>query len=561
MSKEAGKTLTPAQFVLKEIAAFLSDDKPGALCIRGDWGVGKTYAWMRVLKEAAKNDALGLKAYSYVSLFGIENLDQLRYAIFESKLTGDDIAREPDERTVAAGFSTIVTTFGDTAIKAFGGAGASEAVRAASFLSIRRQIVCIDDLERKGEKLRPLDVLGIVSFLKERRDCKVVLILNTEQLDDKEQFTKHQEKVLDISLLYEPNEEECAEIALEGKAPLTAEYTVKLGIRNIRVIRQVQRLIDMVLPHIKSFDEKLTRAVVQTVVLYGWAHYTLSKDEQKRFLAFANERLAHLIKSDDENLTPEQEAWNEMLESYEFGYADELDEVLLLGIRNGYFDIDRVKRAAGNLEPRVKQQTANAELDAAWRLYHDSLDDNEDEVIASIEVAMRKHVQHVTPSTLSAYVGLLKRLDRNNDAKAALDFYMKERNEDAEFYNLSHYSYMGSVKDPDVVKAFGERLEKLGKPREPNAVLARMAAQGTWQQNDIPVVMPLTVEEITKVIRSLKGSDIRGITEVAALMLSQGQGDPNLKEFAERIYKALKHIAAGSKINRSRMGKLGIVPD
>jgi hypothetical protein len=44
-----------------------------------------------------------------------------------------------------------------------------------SFLSVREMIVCIDDLERHGKDLRLVDVLGLVSALKEQKRCKVVL--------------------------------------------------------------------------------------------------------------------------------------------------------------------------------------------------------------------------------------------------------------------------------------------------------------------------------------------------------------------------------------------------
>jgi hypothetical protein len=54
--------------------------------------------------------------------------------------------------------------------------------RQALFLTVRQQIVCIDDLERSGRDLGIKDVLGLMSFLKEQRACKVVLLLNNDAL-------------------------------------------------------------------------------------------------------------------------------------------------------------------------------------------------------------------------------------------------------------------------------------------------------------------------------------------------------------------------------------------
>lgn len=52
------------------------------LAIRGAWGVGKTYAWNVFLKEAKNKNKIALKKYSYVSLFGINSLDELKFSIY-----------------------------------------------------------------------------------------------------------------------------------------------------------------------------------------------------------------------------------------------------------------------------------------------------------------------------------------------------------------------------------------------------------------------------------------------------------------------------------------------
>jgi len=41
-----------ADLVKREIVRFLKSEEPEVLCIRGKWGVGKTYSWKQYLKEA-----------------------------------------------------------------------------------------------------------------------------------------------------------------------------------------------------------------------------------------------------------------------------------------------------------------------------------------------------------------------------------------------------------------------------------------------------------------------------------------------------------------------------
>src|SRR6266480_423552 len=92
---------TPAQkptalnLLRGEIDRFLATDKPEVLCIRGEWGVGKTFSWELFLKEAQKAKAVKLTTYSYVSLFGLDGLDRFKSSIFENAIAVENIGTEP----------------------------------------------------------------------------------------------------------------------------------------------------------------------------------------------------------------------------------------------------------------------------------------------------------------------------------------------------------------------------------------------------------------------------------------------------------------------------------
>ncbi len=70
--------------VEQEIRRFLGSVEPEVLCIAGHWGTGKTYAWNEYLKDAKKAQDIGLTRYSYVSLFGVNALDEFKMAVFEN---------------------------------------------------------------------------------------------------------------------------------------------------------------------------------------------------------------------------------------------------------------------------------------------------------------------------------------------------------------------------------------------------------------------------------------------------------------------------------------------
>lgn len=86
------------------------------------------------------------------------------------------------------------------------------------FMTAKKTIICVDDIERRGRQLSIRELLGQIALLKEQKKCKVVLILNDEALEDDEtEFNMYYEKVVDVSLSFAPTAEECVVIALSPK--------------------------------------------------------------------------------------------------------------------------------------------------------------------------------------------------------------------------------------------------------------------------------------------------------------------------------------------------------
>jgi hypothetical protein len=140
---------------------FLGSADAEVLCVKGEWGIGKTYAWNHYLKRAVMTDAVKLEKYSYVSLFGLQNLSEFKIAIFEN------IRR-------IAGTETFFEKWSWQRVLSFVGKhpklkSYAEMANPVIFSFVRNQIICIDDLERRGKDIRVIDVLGIANSLKEEQ--------------------------------------------------------------------------------------------------------------------------------------------------------------------------------------------------------------------------------------------------------------------------------------------------------------------------------------------------------------------------------------------------------
>ncbi len=141
-----------------------------------------------ILEEArTRKDGIALPRYSYVLLFGIDSLDDFKYSIFLNTVDVISVVGEQDAENKrnsllarAKGWSkTVLSLQRVSAVKDKLGD-----ISALWFPSVKQTIVCIDDIERHGDNLSIKDVLGLVSYLKEQKQCKIILILNDEQLDD-----------------------------------------------------------------------------------------------------------------------------------------------------------------------------------------------------------------------------------------------------------------------------------------------------------------------------------------------------------------------------------------
>jgi hypothetical protein len=227
------------------------------LCIRGKWGVGKTFMWSAVLKAAQAEKKIGLRSQSYVSLFGINSLEQLKYSIFENSTLVEHIGVEPGLESFktpdVATFTRNLNAAVDhakkmiaPAMQAFAPKGLQDAAsQAFTFLAVRNMIICIDDLERRGANLSMRDVLGLVAYLKEQRGCKVVLIVNDGELGNAaDDFDRFKEKVIDKSIEFAPDASDCVRVGILGETPvqeLVKEAVLALGLTNIRLIQKIER--------------------------------------------------------------------------------------------------------------------------------------------------------------------------------------------------------------------------------------------------------------------------------------------------------------------------------
>lgn len=112
----------------------------------------------------------------------------------------------------------------------------------------------------------------------------------------------------------------------------------------------------------------------------------------------------------------------------------------------------------------------------AWRMFHDSFDDNGNQVLSTIADAFVTHMKFVTLGNLNATISLFEELGHSDVASEALTRYMTERaDEPKEFWDLDANPFSDNISDPDVQKAFAEKLATFQDASDPKKILLRIA--------------------------------------------------------------------------------------
>jgi len=546
---------TPSALVRKEIERFLKSPEPEVLCISGAWGVGKTYLWKEVLVDAAKAEPPPpLLSYSYVSLFGADKLEDLKLSIFANRISLDksEVAKylqwSLSQAKKAQSLLEQIPKVG----------GLFKTLGAMYFSSIRGMIVCIDDLERRSKNLEVKDVLGLISYLKEERKCKVVLLLNDEELgtgiDD---FRNLFEKTIDTHLRFAPTAEESSTIAFpkpDAMGQHIKTYCVALGIKNIRIIRKIERAARAVQPHMQDFDPEIRNSAVRSIALLGWS---LLKGTDAPSIQHLKKRTGLTTYSfeKDKKLSQEEARWNSLLDNFNWGSLDELDHELITSLETGYFDPAKLKAAAAEIWKRLEHQKQDGDFEQAWSGYHESFDDNQDEVLDRVFASFKHTYKTITFTNLNGTIRLFRDLGRAEQAEELLKFYIDNRNEPQKFWDLDEYAFSGDVKDPGVRAAITVKFNSFGNTEVNMAeLLEAMGSTGKgWNMVDVDAVAALPVGEYKKLFKAERGRKLKRIVNGGLLAKRTGNPTPGMNTVAESTLAALREIAAESAINARRV--------
>ncbi|RJF58345.1 hypothetical protein D4100_06210 [Serratia inhibens] len=552
------------ELIRKSISKFIAHDLPEIMVVKGEWGVGKTYFWNDTLNNANRSGGLVYKKYSYVSLFGMNSLDDLKYSIFENTINKSKVGQNATLDTFLDNAVSNAFYFSKKNAKTLKELpivkGFMPALDKVSFLSIKETLICIDDLERRGNGLSEVDVLGLISMLKEQRDCKVIILLNESAMEGSE-LSKYKEKVIDYEVEFKPTTEECIKLAFTDNVnPQVKEYCYRLQIRNIRVLKKIERLSIEIEKYIKECHVKLQKEVVETLVLFMWCYYCSGSDAGVPTLEFVRDKTFDEYGSDKES-NKQHDEWNQLLMSLEYYHTNELDLVISNAVTSGFFNEDDLNRALHDKNQDVIRGESGDSFSCAWKKYHNSFTIEKDEVVRAIYDSFMLNGKYVSAANLNGTITLMRNLNENEVATKIIDKYIETHADSPDSFDLDELNYAGDINDSEIISKF-KAIHELGKQKETAcSVLDRIAGRNGWSPIDIDVLSKTTSAEYFDLFTSDLGDKLIPFVSTCLKFGNFSSNDEAYAKITDNATSALKKIASSSEINRLRVKKFNIKLD
>lgn len=551
------------ELVKQQIVNFLESERPEVMAIKGRWGIGKTYTWNKFATEHSKK--IALNSYAYVSLFGLNSLKEIKAAVFENTVDSRMIGQKPNIQTFNQNYQSVIKTYSRKASALFRDIkipvvsnnieGLSSIFDSLSYLSLNKTLICFDDLERHGQNLNLKDFLGLVSFLKEQKDCKIVILLN-EDADGLNDYFSYKEKVIDKQLHFEPNAEECIKLAInQSDYPIhyeaIKEYCSLLDIKNIRVLRKIQNHLNEVLPETIDFDHAIQSQVVNSTIIMSWCYYThASAPEEIPDLNFLKTNTSTYLNQDIVKSEPTKNHWDERLRGFGYYKPDDLNRVIAESIENGFLNKTEFLHFCKKKQEQIDSKKLTSAYHQAWELFHASFDNNTDEIIKAMETALKESISKLSMREYSSCISLIRDIGTEDKAieltKYYIDYWIPKNIE------MLDISDPFSTNDSEFHNALKAEFDKKSEESTPEIILERWKNQSSYNVSDAKILGKLTKNELKEMFKGFKGDNLTDYIRVCLLL---GNSSDALRK---NTHDALTEIGKESPLNKQRLGKFRI---
>jgi hypothetical protein len=578
--------------ITDRVTSFIAGEEPGALAIVGKWGQGKTYFW----KQVAETHAPGAKGfrpnYAYVSLFGLNSLADLRIELAQQVRSVEHMNDETFGALLGLNGPTWFERLTDRDWwirlyqRAFHGSkkiadaatGASVGIphvgnvgplyRGWAYSRVKKALIGLDDLERRGSGLALKDVMGLVSQLVTERRCSVAVIFNEGTFDEADQavWAANREKVFLGEVVYSATPETCAgyvfdQSKLADMQAFARTAVLDLGLTNVRIIERIRIACDQassaVTDHLRpETKERMARCLALYVYMVsgqGEGAPPLSEGRKSSLMRMVD----RMNQGADAPPPAEQKkAWDDLLSRYDLHFHGELDGCLMDGVDQGYPNTDRLLEVAEAYDQEVRQQVMDQEFSEAWELFHNTFDDNRQQIIDRMSSAFFRLKATTLPVNADSTIRLMRAFGEEELANRMAQEWIAERTNEQRWKLLEKrevelFHPLQDIPFKTAVEAAYQEWDKKARPSF-SAILNSLRQERYIQAHEMTELAEADTDAYFAYFKANPGRSLARII-IQLLTLAPDPDEPQRDVIKARVGEALGRLGEENPTNRVRI--------
>ncbi len=444
----------------EKLKAILNYEHPLGITISGNWGIGKTYFWKEFIKNYPQNNK-----FAYVSLFRKYSIND----IMEDIMTQISVAYKllGKNSKIAKIFSNLKPI--NIALPAIG-LLLSVLVEEEGNDQFKNLVVCFDDLERMSDSIDYKTLLGYISYLKETLRCKIVLILNEEEINKQENkkiFNEYKEKIIDKDFFYRPTPEENFKLIEERilfskfKEELLS-FLKKYQINNIRIMLQIIFTLNefKFLESLTGINNEVKSEFIQKLIVLSFIKFKFNFTDFKAIESCEYAKISQDIVEGKDNKIKEIIPYLSDLSSTSFFIIDSLIEPIMEYLKESIIKEDSIIETLKKEDKRYKNHKRYENfLSFFGKIYYDfnyGFDNFKKETKSFLENNKDNILNILDIKILNAYIfeciKICRKFNQSEDVKFYENYfgdvfenYIDAFKDDFKIYNLDETSICNSL--------------------------------------------------------------------------------------------------------------------
>ncbi|OYQ61951.1 hypothetical protein B9G53_24625 [Pseudanabaena sp. SR411] len=594
--------------VKNTLDSFFKEKDFPVLVLKGSWGIGKTYFWESYIKDKIAKKEIQQTAYSYVSLFGLHNLSELKSKIFrvgellkpETEVIEELINLYKKENAVlrilfdigTGGQNSLQSSPQIAKITNFFLPLLAPIHKTSKFLSqplvqffhiskslpqskpflpiinlvehglISNYLICLDDIERKENDLSIRQIMGFIDEISKRKNCKVIIILNDKTLghQDLEEFGKYREKVIDLEIEYRPSIRDNLLKVFDAEHLFFDDFLnifQILNVSNIRILKKFKWSAIKIQEIIENTENSLQKQVLLHLAVFCWGAFN---SESKLSLPFIIKRIKEttwlsvlLYSEESQDLTEEEKEWRSIASVLGL-FPSSYDDYLVSMLTDGYLNEEAFRVEIDKENQKEQLDITQKNLRKAWNIYADSFDDNVEHLKLAIRDILDADLSKITLWDFSQSIDLLEEYGDNvNDY---IDKYVNLNSDN--LASADPEDFLGNRKIGNTLLA--KKIQELqNKPKISNIddILDGIVEKQGWERKEVEFLSSLTEDNIYEWMMSKPNGIVskirKGLFLFREISSNNEEENQKYKTIVDNTTAALVRIAKQNKLNEKRV--------